>query len=176
MLFSAETPKAAHCVEYGEYSNIAPPAKGSIEGEISGIEIELWKCDDKILGLFSEYCGLPADPPTGKLDAIKYDSISGNLSFKVKISLGSMPGSRNNEMIDSRDIYSFSGKVKRHKYIKGKLELISDRLDRIVANTKTITLKYDENQEQNKNKNTSILKLDLEKRISEILDFRGPKW
>lgn len=174
MTFSAESKIGEYCIEYGEYTNIVPPQKGSIEGEISGIAIEIWKCDDEILGLFYEYCGLPADPPTGKLDSIKYDPSTGNLSFRVKISLGGNYDPATKNVIDSRDRYSFSGKLKIHKSINGILEHSEDNSTRSYPNS--VQLKYEAKKSPYEKTKKKIIKTDLEKSINEILDRLGPKW
>jgi hypothetical protein len=67
----------------GSYEKVA-----SSTGEhCSGYTVDIWKEGNKPFGLFHYHAGLCGDPPCGVLDAVRYDTGTGKLDFRVETGL-----------------------------------------------------------------------------------------
>jgi hypothetical protein len=104
---------------FGKWSNVKIS-----EGEdphASGIEIEMWKHNGKLIGFLYEYVGPPADPPIGKLEDIEFDEKTGKISFRAKLTVGSVYFEKEKEWMPSKDIFIFTGTIQSDALI-GEIE------------------------------------------------------
>lgn len=135
-----------------------------------GAAVQLWKEGTSIFGLFSYSEGLAGDTPTGMLEKVSYEPVTGRISFSAKLTLG-LHFCKDHNNLPSRDFFSFSGILKGSS-ISGTLRH-ADSLHPDQAPTEEIIVlkKIDEaslgqyrSQEQ------------WEAAMKDILKFRGPKW
>jgi hypothetical protein len=85
----------------GVYSNRAG------DGEHAwGYTVELWKHEDKIVGMIfgTNDLMLDGNPPTGLLENVRYDPKTGRISFSAKLSL-----TWHSDNTGSHDLYLFDG-------------------------------------------------------------------
>jgi hypothetical protein len=149
----------------GEFSNMR-----FTEEHAYGYTVELWREGDTVFGLFSASEGLAGDTPTGMLDEVKFDSRTGKLSFKAKLTIGAAYLG-NGKQEPSRDLFEFEGALSRSA-VAGTLKH-SDMLRAAgAATSQRIRL-----SRRTGNAMTAPESYDAWKRMtSEILKFRGPKW
>ncbi len=92
-----------------------------------GYSVKLWRQDDKIYGLIfgTDNLRLIGDPPTGLLENAQFNSMTGKLSFRAKLSLGQSGGGE-----PVRDVYEFEGVLTKKKLAGNLLvtnELCADK-------------------------------------------------
>lgn len=81
-----------------------------------GYSVQLWQENDRVFGLFSASEGLSGDTPTGLLEDVAFDHITGSISFRALLSTG-MTVDKNNKEVPSRDRFEFKGVLKNRKLI-----------------------------------------------------------
>lgn len=138
-----------------------------------GYALKLWKDGDQIFGLLVVYTGPPADPPTGILEDVKFDSRTRHLSFSARLSTGLLYA-REYRGVPSRDRFKFEGVLTRRQ-VTGTLSRSDDLLPDTRPTTKRIRLRW-----------SSLLTevmipppatySDWKTWADEILKRRGPKW
>ena len=77
----------------------------------SGYSVRLWFQGDRIIGLVDYYCGSNSDPSMGILADVRYDALSGKISFKAKLAVG-LHTCRIHKNVPSHDMLSFKGYLK----------------------------------------------------------------
>jgi hypothetical protein len=92
----------------------------------SGYSVRLWFQGDQIIGLLDYHRGLAGDPPMGILTDIRYDALTGKISFKAKLTSG-LHSCRIHKNVPSHDMLSFKGFLKPDG-LAGNIHL-EDRLD-----------------------------------------------
>lgn len=137
-----------------------------------GYSVELWQEKARLFGLLLVSEGLAGDTPTGLLEDVVFDSKTGKLTFRARLSTGST-FDKNNEQVPTRDVYRFKGALKGQR-LAGILEH-ADALDQSAAVTKTnVSLR------RSKGESESMIKAksydEWKKEADEILNLRGPKW
>jgi hypothetical protein len=137
-----------------------------------GYTVELWQERDRLFGFLLVSAGLSGDTPTGLLEDVAFDTKTGKLTFRARLSTGST-FNKDNEQTPTRDVYQFKGTLNGRK-LTGILEHTDD-LDRAAASTKTkVSLR------RSKGGTESMLEAksydEWKKEADEILKLRGPKW
>src|SRR5829696_9010644 len=99
----------------------------------SGFSVELWQEKGRLFGFFLASAGLAGDTPTGLLEDVVFDSKTGKLTFRARLSTGST-FNENNEQVPTRDAYRFNGTLKGQR-LAGVLEH-ADASNRSRAGTK----------------------------------------
>jgi len=94
---------------FGKWSNVE--VSKSEDPHASGTEVEMWRHNGKLTGFLYEYVGPPADPPTGKLDDIEYDEKTGKISFRAKLTTGSVYSEKEKKWVPTKDIFIFKGTI-----------------------------------------------------------------
>jgi hypothetical protein len=92
----------------------------------SGYVVRLWFQGDQIIGLIDYYRGLAGGPPIGILTNVRYDALTGKLSFKAKLTSG-LHSCRIHRNVPSHDLLSFEGFLKPDGLV-GNIRLV-DQLD-----------------------------------------------
>ncbi len=139
-----------------------------------GYSVTLWKQEDKIYGLISGGSALRliGDAPIGLLEDVEFDSKTGKLSFKAKLSVGSMYN-KNEGWVPSRDIYKFEG-VLTEKELKGKLFITEEICGAKCNKTEKVKLKYSKEWSSLINEYPSYAEWKANYEVT--LKRRGPKW
>jgi hypothetical protein len=97
------------------------------EGEHdNGYSVQLWSRGRAIIGLINYFCGLEGDLPIGLLTEVQYDSLTGKLSFKAKLTSG-LHYCSVHKNVPSHDLLSFQGFLKADS-LEGKI-VLEDQLD-----------------------------------------------
>lgn len=138
----------------------------------SGYSVALWQEKGRLFGLFLVAAGLAGDTPTGLLEDVVFDSKTGKLSFRGRLSTGST-FNENNEQVPTRDIYRFNGTLKGQK-LTGTLEH-TDALNQSATGTRTnvsLTRSKGESESMAGAKSYD----EWRRGADEILKLRGPKW
>jgi hypothetical protein len=137
-----------------------------------GTEVRLWRQGRAVFGLFSYAEGLIGDTPTGLLEDIHFDTKSGQISFRAKLTMG-QHFCKLHQGIPSRDLFRFRGVLTKDS-LSGRL----DRFDGLHPEKQAM-----EEQVVLKRRNTGTADLSTfqsrsqwDKEAKEILRFRGPKW
>jgi hypothetical protein len=92
------------------------------DGEYAyGYSVQLWSRGRQIIGLIDYYQGFIADPPMGILSDVQYDSSTGKLSFKAKLTSG-LHNCRIHKDVPSHELLSFQGFLKPDK-LEGDIRL-----------------------------------------------------
>lgn len=137
-----------------------------------GYSVELWQEKGRVFGFFLVSEGLIGDTPTGLLEDVVFDSKTGKLSFRARLTIG-ITFNKNNEEIPTRDVYRFKGSLQGQK-LTGIVEY-TDALNPSMKSTKTnVSLKKSKGESGEMSKAKSYD--EWKKEADEILDFRGPKW
>jgi hypothetical protein len=135
-----------------------------------GAGVDLWKEDGKIFGTFSYAQGLAGDTPTGLLENISFDNLTGKISFTAKLTTGMHRCDVHNN-IYSRDLFVFNGVLK-----KTTMTGVLKELDALHQNSTTkvarVTLKVQKKEYGIEFKGRE----DWESHVRDIIQFRGPKW
>lgn len=105
----AELDSAKRITVLGEFLNVKHDRKA---GDAWGYSVQLWREGDRMFGLLSAYLGSEADPPTGLLEYVEFNSTTNKLSFRARLSTGIVFDS-NNRAVRSRDTLDFTGTVSR---------------------------------------------------------------
>jgi hypothetical protein len=137
-----------------------------------GYSVELWQEKDRLFGFLLVSEGLSGDTPTGLLEDVVFNSKTGRLTFRARLSTGST-FNRNNEQIPTRDVYRFSGAL-RGQRLTGVLEH-TDALNQGATGTKkNVSLR------RSGSESASMIEArsydEWKKEADEILTLRGPKW
>jgi hypothetical protein len=138
----------------GEFSNMR-----FTEEHAYGYSVQLWREGATMFGLFLASEGLAGDTPTGLLDDLKYDSRSGRLSFRAKLTMG----------VDARqqpshDLFEFDGKL--------SARALSGVLKRAAASEHINLRKLHPDSALDQPRTYDEWK----RQTDEILRRRGPKW
>jgi hypothetical protein len=165
----------SNCQVYGAFTNSRPPAKNAEEYETNEIDLELWKCNNEIKGLILQYVGQPADPPTGLLKDVVFDSISGNFSFTAKLSIGQQSSKGDTSLHWSKDLYSFHGKLNK-KSVVGTITKTNYVDSRTFIDSVIVHLKFSKQMQKDYMYQSNLTEVELNKDMKDQLDFRGPKW
>lgn len=137
-----------------------------------GYSVELWRAKNRIIGFFSASEGLSGDTPIGILEDARFDSASGRLTFRARLSVA-MTADRNNKEIPTRDTFAFAGVLKTQKLI-GTLTHTDDSVSPATNSKEKITLAYSESETAGMNAARSYG--EWKKEADAILAARGPKW
>lgn len=136
-----------------------------------GYSVELWQRGDTPLGLFFASEGLQGDTPTGILEDVKFETKTGKLSFRTKLTMGVVYSKEHNG-VPSRDVFEFSGVLSKNQLL-GTLK----RLDGLNPQGAPIIEKVALKRSQSNEGMEPFKSLDdWKKAADEILKFRGPKW
>jgi len=92
----------------------------------NGYSVQLWLRGSGIIGLIDYHRGLIGDPPMGVLTDVRYDSSTGKLSFKAKLTSG-LHYCSEHKGVPSHDLLSFQGFLKADR-LEGKI-VLEDQLD-----------------------------------------------
>lgn len=137
-----------------------------------GYSVELWQERDRLFGLLLVSAGLIGDTPTGLLEDVVFDSKTGKLSFRARLSTGATVNKKNEEM-PTRDVYRFAGTLKGQR-LAGVLEH-TDASDPSATATKTnVSLRRSKSESGSMTAAKSFE--EWKKEADEILTLRGPKW
>lgn len=151
----------------GEFTNV----KSNGEHEW-GYSVQIWQQEDKIYGLISGQSAsrLIGDAPAGLLENVKFDSKTGKLSFRAKLTLGLFAGK------PSQNIYEFEGILTKKKLV-GNLIVTNELCPDKCLEKKKITLpKSKELSSEMEEFNTYKSYSDWKEYADKILSFRGPDW
>ncbi len=94
----------------GRFQNVETPDG---EEHCRRYALDVWKADQRLLGLFHHHVGLCGDPPCAVLDAAELDPTTGQLTFSAKI---------------NGEEYAFRGRIGQH--LTGDLNGQPVQLDR----------------------------------------------
>jgi len=75
-----------------------------------GVEVQLWRDGEELLGLLSCSEGLIGDTPTGLLEHARHDPRTGDISFQARLSTG-QHFCKLHKDVPSRDLFSFQGRL-----------------------------------------------------------------
>jgi hypothetical protein len=136
-----------------------------------GYSVELWRRRDTFLGLFFASEGLQGDTPTGLLEDVKFDTKTGELSFRAKLSIG-VVYSKEHDGVPSRDLFVFAGVLTKNR-LAGTLKRLDGLRPQAAPRIEKLALtRSKSNQGMEPFKSLD----DWKKAVKEILKFRGPKW
>ena len=138
-----------------------------------GYVVQLWKEGDRIFGLFLVYTGMPADPPTGILEDVKFDPRTKRLSFSTRVSTG-LVYSQKYRGVPARDRYKFEGVLTRRQ-LSGNLTHADELFPEQQPTSKRIKLRWSAFMTEimmPPPSSYSAWQLSADK----ILQRRGPKW
>ena len=152
----------------GDFKNIKFPGDDAF-----GYSLQLWKEGDQIFGLLAIFTGAPADPPTGLLEDVKFDSRTRQFSFSARLSTGWVH-SGGNWNTRTRDRFSFRGVLTRNE-VTGILKRTDDLRPTDQPTSKRIRLRRSKRSTQDMNPPPPTY-ADWKIWADKILRFRGPKW
>lgn len=152
----------------GTYTNMRHTEEHSY-----GYTVELWKQGNRVFGFILASNGLSGDTPTGILEDVKFEPESGKLSFRAKLTTGSIYNNQANKWIPSQDIFKFSGTLNKDS-LAGVLEISDALLSDKSPIGKEIELLF--SVAETRQLQTFSSYEDWEKMAKDILKFRGPKW
>jgi hypothetical protein len=137
-----------------------------------GYTAQLWREQDRIFGFFLSSQGLMGDTPTGLLEDVRFDSSSGKISFRARLTTG-LFSNRQFHNVPSRDIFRFTGFLKKGRLV-GTLEITNGLTPEEAPRSERIRLN------RSKSESESMIEAqsydDWKNQADEILKFRGPKW
>ncbi|QQP99690.1 hypothetical protein [Lysobacter enzymogenes] len=125
----------------GVYSNVR--VSGGEDPHAEGYDVELYRENGVLFGLFYSSQGMVGDTPRGRLQDVRYDAASGKLSFRAKLTIGqefskdSGPDGR-----PSRDLFEFDGTLGA-KTLSGALLHRSGYAPSETGERQMVTLKRD---------------------------------
>jgi hypothetical protein len=76
-----------------------------------GINVDIWKGADTLVGYMSEYGGFIADPPIAQLDSIRFNEQTGAISFSVSLTAGEVFSDSTTRFVRAKWLYQFAGVV-----------------------------------------------------------------
>jgi hypothetical protein len=156
----AQTPRPI--VSLGEFSNMR-----YTEEHAYGYSVQLWREGETVFGFFLASEGLAGDTPTGLLDSVKFDSKTGRLSFRAKLTMGIDARQQ-----PSRDLFEFDGRLGRAS-LNGSLKHSNGTISNGPATAQRINLKKIQ-------PDTALSQpgsyAEWKQQAGEILIRRGPKW
>lgn len=107
---TAAAPAAAAVETVGIYSNVR--ISHSEDPHAYGYEVELYRENGQLFGLFYSAQGLAGDTPRGRLQDLRYDAASGKLSFRAKLTVGrEYSRESGDDGRPSRDLFEFDGRL-----------------------------------------------------------------
>jgi len=136
-----------------------------------GYAVELWRQGDLLVGLFLASEGLQGDTPTGLLEDVKFDTQTGELSFRAKLSIG-VVYSKEHDGVPSRDVFEFFGVLGKNR-LTGTLKRRDGLSPQDMPRIENIALTR---SRSNGGMETFKSLDDWKKAADGILKFRGPKW
>ncbi|HJQ31493.1 MAG TPA: hypothetical protein VJ866_04925 [Pyrinomonadaceae bacterium] len=137
-----------------------------------GYSVELWQEGGRLFGLLLVSDGLAGDTPTGLLEDVAFDSKTGKLSFRARLSTGST-FNKQNEQVPTRDLYRFDGAL-RGQTLTGVFQHSDAANETAAATKKRVTLRRSKSESASMIQATSYD--DWKNQTDEILKLRGPKW
>lgn len=137
-----------------------------------GYTVELWQEKDRVFGFFLASEGLIGDTPTGLLEDVAFDSKTGQLSFRSRLSTG-ITFDKNDKQVPTRDVFRFKGVLKNRK-LTGILENANDLAKPTTSRQRKFSLNFSKSETAEMIDAKSYD--DWKKEADEILKFRGPKW
>lgn len=136
-----------------------------------GCAVELWRQGNALVGLFLASEGLQGDTPTGLLEDVRFDTKTGRLSFRTRLTIG-VVYSKEHDGVPSLDVFEFSGVLGKNR-LTGTLK----RLDGLSPHDPPKIKKISLTRSQSNEGMEPFKSLDdWKKAADEILKFRGPKW
>jgi hypothetical protein len=142
-------------------------------GDAYGYSLQLWQQDEHIFGLFAAYVGPEADPPTGLLEEVKFNSRTKQLSFKAHLSKGPIYG-RGYEGTPSKDIFQFRGELSGER-VTGVLAMSNGLFPNDRPKLQTITLRRSAELTEQMHDSKPKTYDQWKTWADEILKRRGPK-
>jgi len=132
--------------------------------------VELYRTGSRLFGLL--YAAVTdVDMPAGLLDDVRYDSRTGEVSFRAKLSIGVIV--MNNKPIPSEDLAEFRGKLARTS-LSGTMTWTDHRVPGSPRRREGVVLKYSAwFTDQITNPKTYV---EFQRRSEIVLKGRGPKW
>ncbi|MBN7136977.1 hypothetical protein A7A76_19745 [Lysobacter enzymogenes] len=151
LAFAAATPPAAaaeaaatrsNAVEtVGVYSNVR--IGHSEDPHAYGYDVELYRHNGALFGLFYSSQGLAGDTPRGRLQDVRFDAASGKLSFRAKLTVGrEYSKDSGDDGRPSRDLFEFDGRLSA-KSLAGTVLHRSGYRPQEVDERETVKLKLD---------------------------------
>ncbi len=171
-LFAATVGATVQFERYGSWSNTETTGSENTEYHATGFDLELFRYNGKFVGYLSEYVNEPYDPPIGRLDNLKVDEKTGDISFETKMSLYiEGPTSVRN----SKNLYRFKGRIAEQD-IRGAIESINPQT-RKIESTKEIVLVGGRGGDVPKNQKGQEMTYEEWQQFQEkLMKVRGPKW
>lgn len=151
LAFAAATPSAgaadapvvrSNAVEtVGVYSNVR--ISHGEDPHAYGYDVELYRHDGALFGLFYSSQGMVGDTPRGRLQEVRYDAASGKLFFRAKLTVGREYGKDSgDDGRPSRDLFEFDGKLGA-KSLSGVVLHRNGYRPQDAGERETVTLKLD---------------------------------
>jgi hypothetical protein len=137
-----------------------------------GYSVELWQEKDRVFGFFLASSGLAGDTPTGMLEDAVFNSKTGKLTFKARLSTGST-FDKNNNQVPTRDVYEFDGNLTGQR-LSGTLKTKDALVPSTPAKKEKINLQRSRSESASMSKAKSYD--EWKKEADEIMGLRGPKW
>jgi hypothetical protein len=137
-----------------------------------GYTLELWRDQNRVFGLFLSSQGLSGDTPTGLLEDVRFNSQTGSLMFRARLTTG-LFSNRQFSNVPSRYIYRFSGFLKGARLV-GTLEITNALTPEEAPRRERIRLRRSKREAETMIEAQSYD--DWKHQADEILKRRGPKW
>lgn len=151
----------------GTYTNMRHTEEHSY-----GYTVELWKQGNRVFGFILASNGLSGDTPTGLIEDVKYEPVSGKFSFKAKLTMGLIYNKQLKKDVPSQDIFKFNGILNKDT-LSGTLE-VSEAISNKPPVKEEIRLLF--SAEKTRQLQTFSSYEYWKKMAKDILKFRGPKW
>lgn len=144
----------------GEFTNMR-----YTEEHAYGYAVQLWRArNGSLIGLFMASAGLAGDTPTGRIENVHFDPVTGRIRFAARLSLGTDPRDQ-----PTRDLFEFSGTLVREGLIGEIAQSVAEGASPPLETR--VMLRPAKHETQNF---TSAE--EWEAWVKRILQIRGPKW
>jgi hypothetical protein len=94
---------------YGFWGSVHTTGDENTEYHANGFELELYRHKNDFVGYLHEFVNEPYDPPMGRLDNLKVNEKTGDISFETKMSL--YCEAPNYSIRNSKNLYRFRGRI-----------------------------------------------------------------
>ncbi|MBX7136286.1 MAG: hypothetical protein K1X67_26755 [Fimbriimonadaceae bacterium] len=150
----------------GIYSHVESGDGGE---HCNGYDVELWNHDGSFIGLINHHRGLCGDAPAGLLEDVSYDSRTGALSFRAKLTDG---WAGRNLSEPTKDIIVFRGVLAKSE-LKGTICWTTPVTVRCLREE---TISLPRMQDSSWAGKSYATYEEWKKAQEPILQFRGPRW
>lgn len=137
-----------------------------------GYRVELWRQGRRPFGLFMASQGLAGDTPAGLLEDVEFDSGTGRMAFRARLTMG-LFSSRRYRNVPSRDVFQFAGTLSLDT-LRGVLDVSNALTPEQAPRREAVVLRRSAEESQGMSAPRSCSEW-LEG-VAAILKFRGPKW